>query len=340
MHMIFHFCGQPYAVPNASLRELFKLPKLTAVEQSIACLSGTVNCRGKIIPVLDFAAVMGRPRAACQLDDVVMVLEHAGHTMGLIVSDVSELQAVSEESIVPLPAFLLHENLTGVIRGQANGRDQELLTILDIAALFTHPAALLPETVWAPEEESESVHTDAHFDVQQFNEADRAVLSERARKIASSTASTEQAGTEALAIIHLSGEYFGIRLDCIREFATARRIMPLPSCPVHIAGSMNLRGEVLLLLDLRAALHLATHHRQDKVVVMSTPVFGLIGVLVDGIEQVVRLLVHDPSRLPVALGKFEESYLNGLAQWGETEVPVLDIPAMLVNGDMIVNESV
>ena len=145
MHMIFHFCGQPYAVPNASLRELFMLPQLMAVEQSIACLSGTVNCRGKIIPVLDFAAVMGHPRAAYQMDDVVMVLEHASRTMGLIVSDVSELQVVTEESVVQLPAMLLQENQTCVIRGQTISRDQALLSILDIDALFTHPAAQIHE---------------------------------------------------------------------------------------------------------------------------------------------------------------------------------------------------
>ena len=145
MHMIFYFCSQPYAVPNASLRELFKLPKLTAVEQSIACLSGTVNCRGDIIPVLDFAAVMGHPRASYQMDDVVMVLEHAGRTMGLIVSDVRELQCLVEESIVPLSANLLQENQTSLLRGQTEGHEQSLLSILDIAALFTHPAAYLSE---------------------------------------------------------------------------------------------------------------------------------------------------------------------------------------------------
>lgn len=339
MHMIFHFCGQPYAVPSASLRELFKLPKLTAVQQSIACLAGTVNCRGQIIPVLDFAAVMGRPRAAYQLDDVVMVLEYAGHTMGLIVTDVRELQAIAEESIVPLPAFLLQENVTGVLRGQVNGRDQELLTVLDMATLFTHPAAQLPDTALASEEESESVDVNGHFDLQPFDAAERAILSERARNIARSATPAEPAGTEALAIIRLSGETFGIRLGSIREFAVARRIMPLPSCPGHIAGSINLRGEVLMLLDLHTALHLASPHKQDKVVVMTTPEIGLFGVLVDHIEQVVRVRVEDPSRLPAGLGKFEDSYLNGLAHWGETDIPVLDIPALLVNGSLIVNEA-
>ena len=122
--------------------------------------------------------------------------------------------------------------------------------------------------------------------------------------------------------------------------------MSLPSCPAHIAGSMNLRGEVLLLLDLRGALHLDARDKQhkldkqDKVVVMSTPELGLFGVLVDGIAQVVHLLVQQPSRLPAGLDKFEESYLNGLAHWGDFDIPVLDIPAMLMNGGMIVNETV
>jgi purine-binding chemotaxis protein CheW len=337
--MIFQFGDQPYAVPNAALKELFKLPKLTAVEQSIACLAGTVNCRGKIIPVLDFAAVMGHPRASCVLDDVVMVLECEGHSMGLIVSDVRELQAVEEASITPLPAHLLQPEQTSVLRGQSTGCDQELLSIIDVAALFTHPAAHLAE-VAATTEETASTQADAHFDWQQFDSAARQILAERARKIALSAAPAEQTGTEALALIRISGESFGIRLDSVREFTTARRIMPLPSCPAHIAGSMNLRGDVLTLLDLRGALHLAAHQKQDKVVVMHTPELGLFGVLTDSIEQVLRLTVQDASRLPAGLDKFEASYLNGVAHWDETEVPVLDIPAMLLNGGMIVNETV
>ncbi len=340
MHMIFYFCGQPYAVPNASIREMFKLPELTAVEQSIACLSGTVNCRGNIIPVLDFAAVMGHPRGCYHLDDVVMVLDYADRTMGLVVSDVSELQSIAEESIVPLPANLLQENQSCLVRGQATGRDQALLSVLDIAALFTHPAAYLSDTEFDVQQENACHHLDAHFDLQRFDAAARKILSERARNIARRIAPAEPAGSEALAIIHLSGESFGIRLDGIREFAVVRRSMPLPSCPAHIAGSMNLRGEVLLLLDLRAALHLAERNKLDKVVVMRTPELGLFGLLVDGIAQVVHSLVAHPSRLPAGLDKLEESYLSGLAHWDDSDIPVLDISAMLVNGGMIVNETV
>lgn len=340
MHIIFNFCDQPYAVPNASVRELFKLPKLTAVEQSIACLAGTINCRGKIIPVLDFAAVIGYPRQSYHRDDVVMVLEYEGTSLGLIVSDVSELRVIEKESVVSLPTVLLQENQTTMIGEQAKGRDQEILNIVDVAALFTHPAAYFSCAATAIEEETQSAHPNAHFDWQQFDENDRSVLLERARKIAAVSVAPEQSGTETLAILRLSGEIFGIRLDCVREFTTVCRVTPLPCCPKHIAGSMNLRGDALMLLDLGEALHLAPCSKQDKVVVMHTAELGLFGVLVDDIVQIVRLLVHDSLQLPGGLGKFEESYLSGLAHWGDTEVPVLDIRAMVLNGGMIVNETV
>ncbi|MEO0317378.1 MAG: hypothetical protein RL404_1055 [Pseudomonadota bacterium] len=329
MHLIFYLDEQPYALTSNAVKELFKLPKLTPVA-TISSLAGTLNCRGKVIAVLDFSALLGRPRPAYCQDDVLIVLEHLGQVMGLIVSEVAGLRSFSPHDIVPLPKPLPDIPST-LVMGQYVGGDEELITVMDVDALFAHPAALQAE----PSAEVMTSLVDARFDWQQFDADARALLTERASRIARVDEPADPTGTEMLAIVSLAGERFALRTGPIQEFTLALRVQPLPSCPPHIAGCMNLRGDALVLVDVRGTLHLSTDGMPPMVVVMRVPGLGLFGVLVDAIEQVASLRIHDPDILPGGLARFEESYLCGLLQLGGVDVPLLDVAGMLFEAGMI-----
>lgn len=352
MNVIFHFSTDLYALPGASVTALFKLPKLNIIEDSLPCLAGTMNWRGTIIAVFNFAALVNNLHPAYTLDDVVIVLEHGHQQMAIVVSEVYECQDIKPADIAPLPDSITQDGHARLIRGQVLGSQQELMTVIDVAALFSHPAVLLAELKQATQEAQSNARTlagethkampraHAQFPRQQFDAAAQQILQARASRIASFNLQAEPAGAEVLAIIRMGGETFGISIECVQEFTTVQRVALLPSCPAHIAGSMNLRGDALTLLDLRAALHLDTTQAQAKVVVMRTPSFGLFGVLVESIEQVGPMPVQDASRLPACLRKFDESSLSGLVHWNAQDVPVLDIQGLLEQASMIVDEVV
>ena len=352
MNVIFHFSTQLYALPGASVKELFKLPKLTAVEDSLPCLAGTLNCRGKIIAVFNFAALIGNPHPAYALEDVVIVLEHADRLMAIVVSEVCELQDIQVADIAPMPDSITQDGHARLICGQVNGSQQELITVIDVAALFCHPVVLLAELKQATDEQhyqanpsasamiKEARPAHAHFPWRQFAPAAQQILQQRAGRIASVSLAQDLPGTKVLAMVRMGREIFGINIECVQEFTNIQRVALLPSCPAHIAGSMNLRGDALTLLDLRAALHLDTTQAPSRVVVMRAPPFGLFGILVESVEQVSTMQLQDASQLPAGLRKFEETCLSGLVRWGDKEVPVLDIVGLLEQVSPLLDEVV
>ncbi len=349
MNIIFHFSSQPYAIPGASVKALFKLPKLTVVEDALPCLAGTLNCRGDIIAVFNFAALVGKLPPVYALDDVVIVLEHAGQQLAMVVSDVCELQDIRVADIAPLPASITPESNARLICGQVRSSQQELITVIDVAGLFSHPAVLLAELKQSTQEEQTTTRplvddvlkamprAHAHFPWHHFDAAAQQVLQARAGRIASISLPQEPNGTAMLAIIRMGGESFGIGIECVQEFTSIQSVALLPACPANIAGCMNLRGDALTLLDLRAALHLGTTQALTRVVVMRTPAFGLFGILVESVEQVAPMQVQDASHLPACLHKFDESCLSGLVHWNDQEVPVLDVSDLLERTSMFVD---
>ena len=71
-----------------------------------------------------------------------------------------------------------------------------------------------------------------------------------------------------LAIIQLGAECFGVGLDVVREFSHLRRVTAIPCCPSHIAGNMNLRGDILTLVDIRGLLNIPAEGNPSEVMVV------------------------------------------------------------------------
>lgn len=63
-------------------------------------------------------------------------------------------------------------------------------------------------------------------------------------------------GMTSLAVVSLNGEYFGVDLEVIKEFANIRGVTPVPCTPAHIVGDMNLRGDILTIMDIGGMLNL------------------------------------------------------------------------------------
>jgi purine-binding chemotaxis protein CheW len=160
-------------------------------------------------------------------------------------------------------------------------------------------------------------------------------------------ASEDVANLIPLAVIGLNGEYFGIDLKIIREFSALRVLTPVPCCPQHIVGQLSLRGDILTLIDIRAALNMplagagngSSHVPTGKVVVVETDAFK-VGVLVDDVFDVMNLHPSEIREVPSAVHSQTEEYLRGTAPCGEKMLSILDLPKILTHGALTVNEQV
>ena len=92
--------------------------------------------------------------------------------------------------------------------------------------------------------------------------------------------------------LHLAGHLFGVPVERVQEVMSAQAMTPVPLAHPVIGGLINLRGEIVTAIDLRARFEFDPRGDGDAPmnVVVQTP-SGVVSLLVDGIGDVVD--VHD-----------------------------------------------
>jgi purine-binding chemotaxis protein CheW len=139
---------------------------------------------------------------------------------------------------------------------------------------------------------------------------------------------------ESWVTFELAGELYALPVARIQEIQRARGITRVPHAPSPVRGIANLRGKVLVVVDLRLRLGLppAVADERSRILVVSSRQRSL-GLLVDAAHQVLGLL---PSRIeppPADLMDERSAYLAGVVQLDDSLVIALDIDQLLLVPD-------
>lgn len=136
----------------------------------------------------------------------------------------------------------------------------------------------------------------------------------------------------------LAYETYGLETAYVREVYPLRELTPVPCTPPFVAGIVNVRGQILSVVDLKRFFDLPEKGLTDlnKVIVARTDGMEL-GILADGILGVrtVPLTELQPS-LPTLTG-IRAEYLKGVTK---ERVVVLDGVAILSDKRLVVREEV
>lgn len=328
--LIFDLDGERFGVDATQVCESVWLPELTPAEEAPPWIAGIFSLRGRIVPVIDLHLRFGHTARRYTPDDQVVVLE-AGHLpLGLIVSEIREVIELPRESIQPPPRFdAAATNAAHLVAGEARVGD-DLVTLLDVARLPHLPGMPEPAAV-------EQTLSTGHF-CPEATHTERALF--RARAVALREAVLEEEGERlGLAVVELGGECFGVELTAVQEFCNISQLSPIPCCPPHILGAINLRGELLTLIDPRAALNLPPAARGAKAVVARLGEQA-VGIAVDEVHDVVYLLREELQAPPTALREHYGTEITGTARYAGKTMTILDLPTLLAREEWIVNENI
>ncbi len=140
-------------------------------------------------------------------------------------------------------------------------------------------------------------------------------------------------------VISLNGEGLCVELDSVREFSALRNFTPVPCCPRHIAGNMNLRGNVLTLIDIRGLLNAQAGKISEtsKIIVADAGDFPA-GIIVDEILDVINLRAEDIVAVPSTMKAANDKFVKGAVPFGGGLMALLDLKAILSWEGLIVNE--
>lgn len=361
--LIFDLYDERFGVDATLVRECVWLPQLTPVEEAPPYIAGIFSLRGRIVPVTDLNLRFNHPALPYHLSDQIVVLELDNLLLGLIVNEVIEVITVEggignaclcrpgrpaecgmilqSDSLQSLPAPQASRQ-AGAFSNQHSAFEivrvgDALVTLLDASQLMHQPQGLAKTDM-------ERMSPAYHFCPEATPEQ-HAIFHARASALMEAAAE-EQGAYLSLAVVELGGEYFGIELHAVQEFCDIAQPSPIPCCPPHVLGAINLRGNLLTLLDLRAALNLPRASTgSGKVVITRFPSrYGTgeqaVGIAVDQVHDVVYLRVEKLQAAPAALREQHGAEIKSTAPYGDRMMTVLDLPALLAREEWIVNENV
>lgn len=165
------------------------------------------------------------------------------------------------------------------------------------------------------------------------------ILKARAQALALEPVQAE-AANERLEVVEflLAYERYAVESRYIREVYPLENLTPLPCTPAFVLGIVNLRGEILSVIDIKKFFDLPEQGLTDlnKLVVLCSGNM-LFGILADAIIGVRRIPIAgiQPS-LPTLTG-IREAYLRGVTP---DRTVILDAEKLLSDANIIVQEQV
>jgi purine-binding chemotaxis protein CheW len=164
------------------------------------------------------------------------------------------------------------------------------------------------------------------------------ILRERARILAQPTEQDETEETIEVVTMLLAYENYAIETAYVREVYPLKELTPLPCTPPFVAGIVNVRGQVMSVIDLKKLFELPTQGITDlnKVVILSDGdmEFGILADAILGVQDI--SLEGFQTKLPTLTG-IREDYLKGITA---ERLVVLDAAKMLHHDGIVVHEEV
>jgi len=140
----------------------------------------------------------------------------------------------------------------------------------------------------------------------------------------------ESTGTMQLVSFHLADETFGVEITKVREINLMCEITQVPQSPTYVKGLINLRSNVIPVVDLRALFGLPENELNSESRIMVLQVRSrIIGIIVDGVDEVLRISNKDIAPPPPTVAGLEQDYLMGIVRLESKLLILLDIDKVL-----------
>lgn len=130
----------------------------------------------------------------------------------------------------------------------------------------------------------------------------------------------------------VADQLFGIPIIQIQEILSPETIASIPLAPPEVRGSINLRGRIVTVIDVRVRLGMAKRADDDDNKGMAVTVehqHELYALLVDRVGDVIGISKDSFERNPGTLGANWREFANGIYRLEKGLMVVLDVDHLL-----------
>ncbi len=132
----------------------------------------------------------------------------------------------------------------------------------------------------------------------------------------------------------IAREEYGVELIQTKEIIKPLKITPVPNTSDYISGVINLRGQVIPVIDMKKKLNLAmekdkaSSKDEEKIIIINIKGM-LLGLYVDCVKEVVNLKNSEIKDVKETKNEIEKEFIKGVINIDEKLIIILDLKKLL-----------
>ena len=124
----------------------------------------------------------------------------------------------------------------------------------------------------------------------------------------------------------LGDEKYGINVALVREVLKSTEIAPVPGAPSYVLGIINLRGNVVTVIDTRNRFGLPPHEADEATRIVIIEREGqVVGMVVDSVSEVANLRESEIEFAPNVGNDESAKYIQGVSNQDEELLILIDL---------------
>lgn len=128
----------------------------------------------------------------------------------------------------------------------------------------------------------------------------------------------------------LAGEIYGINVMQVQEVLRYTEIAPVPGAPAYVLGIINLRGNVVTVIDTRNRFGLTSSSVTDQTrIVIIEAESHVVGILVDAVAEVVYLRQSEIETAPNVGNDESAKFIQGVCNKNDELLILVELDKLL-----------
>jgi purine-binding chemotaxis protein CheW len=130
----------------------------------------------------------------------------------------------------------------------------------------------------------------------------------------------------------LESEEYGIPINKVHEIIKISEWIKVPGAPYFVKGVINLRGEIIPIIDLRILFKMKKSSSKDQYQIVIIEISGnRAGIMVEEVNEVIKLTAAAIEQLPDILKTGNSSFIMGMGKQDNRILILLDADEILAN---------
>lgn len=138
-------------------------------------------------------------------------------------------------------------------------------------------------------------------------------------------------GNRKIVVFRIGEEEFGVDISHVNRITKIEKITPIPNTPEFIAGVMNLRGTIVVIINLGLKLGFPPRPSDDDSRIIFVDVKGTpVGMIVDYSRELLNIEEKDIQKTPELISrKIKSDYIEGVAVFGSRVIILVNLKNVL-----------